>query len=166
MDPVGNDSRESMKDSHSAGTGCYKLSENVSQQMVFLLVCCWMNRSWRHSSEDLNCFLYPQLPFITLAAGYFTLSGRLRPDWDCARKVYVGMGWGGGWATDFTSGFELVGGTAETWAHRHPAGGHRVSSPPSKPCVWSSLLRAGHHTVLLANGHSLSCIKHRDTPKS
>lgn len=90
MDPWGNDSTESMKDSRSVGTGCCKLSENVSQQMVFLLVRCLINRSSGHSSEALNCFLYPQLPFITLAAGYFTLAGGLNLTGIAPERFYVG----------------------------------------------------------------------------
>lgn len=90
--------RESMKDSHSVGTGCCKLSEHVSQQMVFLLVCCWIDCSPGHSSQDLNCFLYPQLPFITLAAGYFTLSGGLKLTGSVpGRFMLGGQGGGGRW---------------------------------------------------------------------
>lgn len=161
MDPLGNDSRESMKDSHSVGTGCYKLSENVSQQMVFLTVCCWMNRSWGHFIEDLNCFLYPQLPFVTLAAGYFTLSGGLNLTGSAPDRFMLGARGG----TDFKWN-ELVSETAETCAYGRPAGELRVSSHLSQPRVWSSLLRAGQHTVLPANGHSMSCKTQRDTPKS
>lgn len=90
MDPRGNDSTESMKGSRSVGTGCYKLSENVSQQMVFLPVRCLINCSWGHSSEDLNCFLYPQLPFITLAAGYFTLAGGLNLTGTAPKRFMLG----------------------------------------------------------------------------
>lgn len=90
MAPRGNDSTESMKDSRSVGTGCYKLSENVSQQMVFLPVRCLINCSWGHSSEDLNCFLHPQLPFITLAAGYFTLAGGLNLTGTAPKRFMLG----------------------------------------------------------------------------
>lgn len=80
--------------------------------MVFLPVQCWRNRSCRHSGEDLNCFLYPQLPFITLAAGYFYAVRWLKPDWDSARKVYVegkkftNGSWIGRWDTALRSSTE------------------------------------------------------------
>lgn len=79
-----------MKDSPSVGTVCYKLSENVSQQMVFLHVCCLINLSRGHSSEDLNCFRYPQLPFITSGGGYFTLAGGLNLTGTAPKRFMLG----------------------------------------------------------------------------
>lgn len=58
--------------------------------MVFLPVRCLINCSWGHSSEDLNCFLYPQLPFITLAAGYFTLAGGLNLTGTAPKRFMLG----------------------------------------------------------------------------
>lgn len=149
--------------------------------MVFLLVGGVINRSRGHSSEDLNCFPYPQLPFITLAAGYFTLAGGLDLTGTSPKRFMLE----GGKKKTQTSQMDL-----NWWVKRQRNG----SSPPCRgahseltsvrttavcgPRQSPSLRRAGQRAgppgqrpfmcfELRASPscRTLSCEKHKDAPK-